>query len=60
MTDRDNMTADLASRWVSILRVKASEYEHPARRDGEVVTSPSIDDICNEINAFFTGLRGSR
>jgi len=52
-------TADLAARWISSLRMKASEYEHPARRDGEVVTSPSIDDICNEINAFFTGLRSS-
>lgn len=59
MKDRNNMTAGLASRWISILRVKASEYEHPARRDGEVVTSPSIDDICNEINAFFIGLRSS-
>ena len=47
---------ELKDRWVQILRGKASEYEHKARGDGEVVCSPSIDQICNEIEAFFTGL----
>lgn len=46
---------ELKNRWVGILRSKA-EYEHFARKNGEVVTSPDIDDICNEIEAFFTGL----
>jgi len=38
-----------------ILRQKA-EYEHNARKNGEVVSSPDLDDICNEIEAFFAGL----
>jgi hypothetical protein len=46
----------LRSRWVRILRGKASEYEHKARKNGEVVSSPSLDSICNEIEAFFIGL----
>lgn len=46
---------ELKNRWINILRMKA-EYEHNARKTGEVVSSPSIDDICNEIEAFFTGL----
>jgi hypothetical protein len=46
---------ELANRWISILRHKA-DYEHQARKRGEVVPSPSIDDICNEMTAFFTGL----
>lgn len=46
---------ELKTRWVGILRGKA-EYEHEDRKNGEIVTSPSIDDICNEIEAFFTGL----
>lgn len=43
-------------RWNDLLRMKAAEYEHPARKAGVVVSSPSIDDICNELNAFFIGL----
>jgi hypothetical protein len=46
---------ELKDRWVRILRQKA-EYEHKARKNNEVVCSPSIDDICNEMEAFFTGL----
>jgi hypothetical protein len=45
----------LKKRWVNILRQKA-KYEHQARKNGEVVASPSIDDVCNEIEAFFAGL----
>jgi len=48
-------TKELKDRWVSLLRAKA-DYEHQARRNGEVITSPDIDDICNEIEAFFAGL----
>lgn len=48
---------ELKQRWISLLRSKASEYEHKAGKNGEVVYSPSIDDICNEIEAFFTGLQ---
>lgn len=46
---------ELKNRWVQILRMKA-HYEHTARKNNEVVASPSIDDICNEMEAFFTGL----
>lgn len=51
----DNKLDELKDRWVRLLRCKA-EYEHRARKNGEVVASPSIDDICNEIEAFFIGL----
>jgi len=46
---------ELKDRWVSILRGKAS-YEHEDRKNNVTVASPSIDDICNEIESFFTGL----
>jgi hypothetical protein len=49
-------TKELANRWIHLLRMKASEYEHTSRHRGEVVVSPSIDDICNEIIAYFTAL----
>ena len=49
-------TQELKKRWVSLLREKAT-YEHEMRKRGEVVCSPSIDDICNEMEAFFTGLQ---
>ena len=48
-------TKELADRWISILRMKAT-YEHNARKNGKVVASPSIDDICNEMIAYFTGI----
>lgn len=47
---------ELQDRWIRILRAKASEYEHKARKNGEIVASPSLDDICNEMDAFFVGL----
>ena len=47
---------ELEKRWIGLLRMKASEYEHSARKAGEVVSAPSIDDICNEMQAFFVGL----
>lgn len=46
---------ELKNRWISLLRMKA-DYEHKERKAGKVVASPSIDDICNEIEAFFVGL----
>ena len=49
-------TEELVKRWIHMLRMKASEYEHVARHRGIVVASPSIDDICNEITAYFTGI----
>ena len=48
-------TKELVDRWISILRMKAT-YEHNARKSGEIVASPSIDDICNEMIAYFTGI----
>ncbi len=50
---------ELKERWIRILRQKAT-YEHEARGRGEVVPSPSIDDICNEMEAFFTGLSNGK
>lgn len=47
---------ELKSRWLSILRHKASEYEHTARGKGKKVTQPDLDTICGEIEAFFAGL----
>ena len=46
-------------RWISILRQKA-EYEHQARKRGEIVTSPSLDDICNEMIAYLSGFLGKK
>lgn len=46
---------ELKARWISILRHKA-KYEHADRAEGKTVVEPSIDDICNEIEAFFIGL----
>mgnify|MGYP007061425487 CR=1 FL=1 len=51
----DYKTKELADRWIALLRMKA-KYEHNARKNGEVVASPSIDDICNEMIAYFTGV----
>jgi len=47
---------ELKNRWINLLRDKAREYEHTARKNHEVVVSPDLDDICNEIDAFFTVL----
>lgn len=47
---------ELHQRWDYLLRRKAMEYEHEARRVDKEVSSPSIDDICNEMDAFFAGL----
>jgi hypothetical protein len=46
---------ELKDRWIEILRQKAT-YEHEATKRGEPVSRPSINDICNEIEAFFIGL----
>ncbi len=48
-------TKELIDRWISILRAKA-EYEHNARGRGEIVSEPSIDCVCNEMIAYFTGV----
>ena len=57
---KDNMiknksTENIKNRWISILREKA-KYEHNDRIKGKIVTSPNINDVCNEIEAFFEGL----
>ena len=46
---------ELKTRWIGILR-QTAECEHNARKNGKIVCVPDIDDICNEIEAFFTGL----
>jgi hypothetical protein len=53
--EKDNLLS-LRDRWDRILRGKASDYEHKARKNGEVVCGPSLDDLANEMDAFFTGL----
>lgn len=53
--NKDYTTEELVDRWINLLRSKAA-YEHNARKKGEVVPSPSIDDICNEMIAYFTGI----
>lgn len=53
--EKDFSTKKLAERWIAILRHKA-RYEHDARGRGEVVASPDLDDICNEMTAYFTGI----
>uniref|UniRef100_A0A6M3J4D2 Uncharacterized protein n=1 Tax=viral metagenome TaxID=1070528 RepID=A0A6M3J4D2_9ZZZZ len=53
---KQDQREDLKNRWIDLLRGKAHTYEHKARGDGEVVASPSIDEICNEMEAFFAGL----
>lgn len=42
---------ELKERWIRELRRKAHEYEH-----GKEVSGLTIDSICNEIEAFFSGL----
>ena len=48
-------TKELANRWISILRQKA-HYEHEERAKGIIVPEPSIDNICNEMIAYFSGV----
>ena len=43
--------------WENTLRHKASEYEHEARKNNEIVSSPSIDTICNEMRVFLAALK---
>lgn len=50
------MNEELKRRWITILRGKASIYEHPARKNGETIVAPDLDDLANEVEAFFTGL----
>lgn len=54
MNENDKVQ-EMFKRWEQTLRMKASEYEHPARKRGESVFYPSIDDICNEMEAFLAG-----
>ena len=47
----------ILNRWITALRQKASEYEHPASLSGEPVVYPSLDDICNEMEAYKAGVK---
>ena len=51
----NNQKEELKNRWIRLLRMKAA-YEHEARENGVIVTSPDLNDICGEIDAFFAGL----
>ena len=50
------MKKELCDKWTTLIRAKAIEYEAQARKKGEIVSSPDLLDIANEIDAFFTGL----
>lgn len=52
---KEKTVEEMFSRWQLVLRQKASQYEHEARKRGEDMIYPSIDDICNEMNAFMAG-----
>ena len=52
----NNSTVNIFHRWQSTLRNKASQYEHEDRKNGKDVVYPSLDDICNEMNAFLAGI----
>ena len=47
-------------RWIHVLRGKASEYEHTARGEGKKISQPDLDSICNELQAFLSGLQAGR
>jgi len=55
ITMTDYKTEEIADRWIALLRQKAT-YEHEMRKRGETVAEPSIDDICNEMTAYFTAI----
>lgn len=57
VTGLQSRVEDVFSRWISSLRYKAGEYEHKRRRAGEDVTYPSLDDICNEMEAYLAGVK---
>jgi hypothetical protein len=53
--EHEYSTKVMADRWITILRQKA-EYEHQERKQGKETCYPSIDDICNEMIAYFSGV----
>jgi len=46
---------ELKERWTKTLRQKVT-YKHDERKNGITVFYPDIDDICDEMEASFTGL----
>lgn len=46
---------EMFDRWTGAMRQKASQYEHEDRKKGKEVFYPSLDDICNEMEAFLAG-----
>jgi hypothetical protein len=46
---------ELKHRWTIILRHKA-KYDHDARKAGLEPSRPDLDDLCNEMEVFFTAL----
>ena len=52
-----NSVEEVFVRWTGILREKAHTYEHLARKRGDSVQEPTIDEICNEMIAFLWGLK---
>jgi len=56
--EKETRLNELMNRWVTILRGKASQYEHLARHNGDSqsISAPDLDSIASEIEAFFVGL----
>ena len=59
MIKHEYSTQIMFDRWITLLRQKA-EYEHNARKNNEVVTSPSIDDLCNEMISYASGVLNNK
>jgi len=51
----NNKLNEQFDRWINNIRAKASEYEHKARKNSQVVVEPNLDAICNEMIAFKNG-----
>ena len=50
-----NRRISIIQRWQQIIRSKASTYEHKIENQ-HLISSPRLDDIANEMEAFLAGL----
>lgn len=57
-----NSVDELFVRWISVLREKAHQYEHPQRKAGKEgkIVYPDLDTICNEMIAFLHGIEAGK
>ena len=54
MNSNELSAEKLAERWISIIRGNARMYEKKMRAGVQEIPRPDLDDICNEITAYFT------